>query len=127
MTAAPGSGTQASWIVGAAVPRISYGVPPTSKPARGRRTTIASKPLEPEAAVEGGVTSVLRQQAMADDEASAAVDVLMMGMPRGEDGCEERDLEALEGRSVRVGFGGGEGLAVRRGWKGAGGGGGGVV
>jgi len=118
--------------------QIAYGVPPAIKPARGRRTTIASRALEPEAAVEGpasNVTSVLRQQAIADDEASTAsrgtVDPLMMRMPRGDDGWEERDLEALEGRSVRVNFGGRrgveDGLAVRRAWNGDGGAGGGEI
>jgi len=112
--------------------QIAYGVPPAIKPARGRRTTIASRALEPEAAVEGpasNVTSVLRQQAIVDDEVSTAsrgtVDPLMMRMPRGDDGWEERDLEALEGRSVRVNFGGRrgveDGLAVRRAWNGDGG------
>lgn len=135
LTAAPVGGTQGLWVAGAAGTQISYGVPPTIKPARGRRTTIAARALEPEAAVEGdasSVNSVLMQQAMADEEASTAsratVDPLMMRMARGEDGCEERDLEALEGRSVRVNFGGRDGLAVRRGWKTRGGaGGGGVV
>jgi hypothetical protein len=118
--------------------RITYGVPPAIKPARARRTTFVSRTLEPEAAVEGDaseVTSVLRQQAIADDEVSTAslgtVDPLMMRMPRGDDGWEERDLEALEGRSVRVNFGGRrgveDGLAVRRAWNGDGGAGGGEI
>lgn len=112
---------QPQWMDGAEASRIAYGVPPPPKLSRARRSTIALNALELEAAVEGEVISVLRQQAIADEEASAAADPLMMGTPRGQCGGEERDLEALEGRSVNVGLRGGEGLVVRRGWNGGGG------
>lgn len=127
MTPAPMSGGQAPWVVGAAAPRIAYGVPPALKPARARRTTLTFNTLEPEAAVAGEglapvtkITSILRQQAIADDEARGTVDPLLMRAPRGDDGWEERDLEALQGREVsgRGGGRGGEGLVGRRGWGG---------